>query len=153
MRAIALSSLMLVAGCRDIAARVFSAPTVRLESVRVAALGLEGAAVEVGLSILNPNHYSLTARSGSYRLLANGGVEVGHGALTQSFMVPAGQRDTVQLPLTVSWNALGSAMQGAANTGVIDYQVIGEVVADTPIGERRIPLSAKGQFAPLRMIR
>lgn len=134
--------------------RVFTPPTVALRGVAVTGIGIGGAALGVTLVISNPNPYPLAATRASYRLLAGGdSTEVGRGNATQPLSVGANDSATVTLPLDVSWSGLQRAGRGALRGGAVDYRVVGEVVADTPLGERPIPLDARGRFAPLRAAR
>lgn len=134
-------------GCRAAVDRVFTPPTVALRGVEVVGLGLGGASLAVTLALANPNPYPLTASGASYRLLAGDSVEVGRGTITAPLRVAGRDSTAVRLPLDVSWNALGRVGRGALRGGDVDYRVLGEVVASTPLGDRAVPIDARGRFA------
>ena len=142
--------VLLAGGCRAAAERVFTPPAVALRGVELTGIGATGAALTVTLALANPNPYPLAATRASYRLLAGDSTEVGQGSAAAPLRVAARDSATVQLPLVVSWAALGRAGRGALRAGAVDYRVIGEVVADTPVGDRSVPIDARGRFAPLR---
>lgn len=144
---------VLLTGCREAARRVFTEPAVRFDGARVASLGLEGGTLDVTLVISNQNPYALTANGANYRLLAGDSVEVGHGRTTQALTVAARDSARVVLPVEVSWRALERVGRTALRDGSVEYRVIGEIEADTPIGSRAIPVDARGRAKAPRLLR
>jgi LEA14-like dessication related protein len=129
--------------------RVVSPPSAALRGVQVTGVGLNGATLAVTLALANPNPYPLTAARASYRLLSGDSTEVGRGTAAEPLRVAANDSAVVTLPLEVNWNAFGRVGRGAVRGGAVEYRILGEVVAATPIGERAVPLDARGRFAPL----
>lgn len=108
-------------------------------------LGPAGGVVDVRLLVHNPNPYPLSAERATYRLLTADSVEVGRGEATDSLQVPAHDSAEVRLPVAVSWAALARAGAGALGTGAVDYRVVGEVRARTPVGTFPVPVDARGR--------
>ena len=135
------------AGCRAAVERVFTPPSVGLRGVEVEGLGVGGASLAVTLSLANPNPYPLAATGASYRLLAGDSTEVGRGSVSTPLRVGARDSTLVRLPVDVSWSGLRRAGRGALRGGAVDYRVIGEVIANTPLGDRTVPIDARGRFA------
>lgn len=133
-------------GCRAAVERVFTPPTVALRDVAVAGLGVGGASLTVTLALANPNPYPLAASGATYRLYAGDSTEVGRGAVQLPLRVGARDSTLVQLPVDVSWSGLGRAGRGALRGGAVDYRVVGEVMASTPLGDRAVPIDARGRF-------
>jgi hypothetical protein len=75
---------------------------------------------------------------------------VARGADTVRRTVAGHDSTVVGLPLDVSFRGLSTAANAVANYGLIQYRLVGDVTADTPIGQRRIPFDQKGDFAPVR---
>jgi LEA14-like dessication related protein len=132
-------------GCREAAERVFQPPRAEFRGVRLGTIGLGGAALEVRLAIRNPNAFRLTATGASYRLLVEDSVEVGRGATTDTFTVGARDSAVVQLPVEVDWSGLQRGLRGAAADGAVEYRIVGDIRADTPIGTYPVPLDARGR--------
>ena len=146
----AIAAILLVAaGCKDVASRVFTQPAVTFRDVRVRGVGLQGGTVDVVLRVANPNPYALTATRASYQLLTGDSVEVGRGEATQSVTVAARDSADVTLPLEVSWRGLRDAGRAALEGGAVPYRVIGTITADTPIGAHDFPVDARGRFSAL----
>lgn len=135
--------------CRDAVERVFARPAVAFRSVGVGTIGVSGGALDVVLAVANPNPYQLTARRVSYRLLVGDSTEVGRGATTQPVSVAARDSALVHLPLDVSWRGLRQVGREALADGTVGYRIVGEIVADTPIGAHTFPFDQRGRFAAL----
>lgn len=136
-----------VAACQAAVDRAFQRPTVAFRGAAVRGLGPEGGVVDVRLLVRNPNPYPLSAERATYRLLTADSVEVGRGEATDSLRVPARDSAEIRLPVAVSWAALARAGAGALGTGAVDYRVVGEVRARTPVGSFPVPVDARGRAA------
>ncbi len=136
--------------CRSVARHVFTQPTVAFRGVSLVGMGLTGGSIEIVLEVNNPNVYSLSASQLSYRLLVQDSVEIGHGSAPTTLHVGGHDSAAVRLPLDIAWKGLQAAGRRMASSGVVDYRVIGEIVADTPIGDRRIPVDQRGSFAAIK---
>lgn len=139
------------AACAGAVERVFTRPTVTMRGVRAASLGLGGSSLEVTLSVANPNPYRLTAKRVTYRLFVRDSVEVGSGTTTEPLSVPGRDSTLVRLPLDVSWAGLRAAGRDVLADGTVAYRMVGDLVLDTPIGDRTLPFDERGRFAALRM--
>jgi LEA14-like dessication related protein len=142
-----VAAALALVGCRAGVDRVFTPPTVALRNVEVVGLGVSGASLSVTLALANPNPYPLSASGATYRLYAGDSTEVGRGTVTIPLRVGGNDSTLVQLPVDVSWSGLKRAGRGAVRGGVVDYRVVGEVLASTPLGDRAVPIDARGRFA------
>ena len=136
--------------CRSAAKRLFTSPTVAFKGVALENIGLTGGRVRVNLLVHNPNPYSLSTTGMTYRLLVRDSVEVARGEDSARRTVAGHDSAVVSLPLDVSFRGLSIAANAVAAYGLIPYRLVGDVTADTPIGQRRIPFDQKGDFAPVR---
>ena len=148
-RLAALALAASAAGCGRVVDRVFTPPDVAFRGVSLRGLGPAGGSVDVVLRIHNPNAYALTATRVSYRLLVADSVEVGRGTSSDTLRVAARDSAAVHLPLDVSWRGLRAAGRQAARGGAVDYRIVGEVVAATPLGGHTFPLDARGRAAAM----
>ncbi len=146
---IATGALLAAGGCRAAVERVFTPPTAALRGVEVVGVGVQGAAIAVTLALVNPNPFPLAASGASYRLLVGDSVEVGRGTTATALRVGGNDSTTIRLPVDVSWSGLGRAGRGALRGGTVDFRIIGEVIASTPLGDRAVPIDARGRFAAL----
>ena len=137
------------ASCKSAVDRVFARPAVAFRGVGLGTIGIGGGSLDVVLNVSNPNPYQLSARQVTYRLLAGDSTEVGRGATTQPVAVAARDSALVHLPLDVTWRGLREVGREALSDGTVTYRIVGEIVADTPIGTRTFPFDERGRFAAL----
>ena len=145
LAALGLAAALAAAACQAAVDRAFQRPTVAFRGATVRGVGPEGGVVDVRLLVRNPNPYPLSAERASYRLLASDSSEVGRGEAVDSLSVPARDSAELRLPVAVSWAALARAGVGALGTGALEYRVVGEVRARTPVGTFPVPVDAPGR--------
>ena len=141
---IALASLL--AGCASLGMGSFQEPLVRFNDARIRGLGLSGGAVDVVLSVYNPNHFNLNASRLTYRLMVED-KELGTGALANAFRVGSGDSTLVSIPVDFTYAGLGSAGRKLLENGTINYRVIGDFTVDTPLGSFTRPYDQRGRFS------
>lgn len=147
LRVLSAALLIALASCREAVERVFTPPRATFQGVALRTVGLGGGSVDVLLRIHNPNPYALTATRASYRLLVADSVEVGHGTSLDTLRVGARDSAMVRLPLDVSWRGLQEAGRSAMRAGMVEYRIVGEIEAATPLGAHTFPLDARGRAA------
>ncbi|HKO15571.1 MAG TPA: LEA type 2 family protein [Gemmatimonadaceae bacterium] len=136
--------------CSSAARHVFTSPTVAFRGVALDGIGPFGGRVRVALLVRNPNPYSLSTRSMQYQLFVRDSVPVASGQDTTHRAIAGHDSAVVTLPLDVSWRGLSTAATAVASYGLVSYRLVGNIVAGTPIGDRRIPFDQRGDFAPVR---
>ncbi|MFL5574956.1 MAG: LEA type 2 family protein [Gemmatimonadaceae bacterium] len=141
------------AACKRAAEAVFARPAVTFRGVSLGSVGIGGGSLDVALGVANPNPYTLTAKRMSYRLMVGDSTEVARGATTAALSVAGHDSAVVRLPLDVSWRGLSAVGKRVMNDGTVDYRLVGEIVADTPVGEHAFPVDQRGRFAALSVSR
>lgn len=147
--AIAVSAAMF-AGCRAVSRRLYRPPTVALRNVAVNGIGLTGGSLRVALLVRNPNFYSLSSAGMRYQLLVGDSVTIAAGVDSTHRRISANDSTIVELPVQVSWQGLSAAGRAIAASGLVPYQLVGNITLDTPLGTHDIPMNQRGSFAPLR---
>ena len=137
-----------VAGCATVAKATFKDPVVTFRDLRVQGIGLNGAALDVVLSVYNPNQFRLDATRLSYRLSVDSAT-LGEGVYDSKFTVPNGDSTIVHLPVSLSYSGLSSAGKQLLGKGTVDYRVSGDVTVGTPLGQFTLPYSRTGRFSNL----
>ena len=147
-RVVVLAFAVALSACSAIAERAFTRPTIAVRGVKVKSVGLTGGAIEVTLSIANPNAYPVPVQRATYTFALADSTEVGRGESSTAFNLPAHDSTTVTLPVDVAWDGLRAAARDAKADGTIDYRLKGTVTLDTPIGNPNVPFEAVGKFTP-----
>lgn len=154
-RVLVCAALMLsagLAGCASAARAVFTQPDVGFRGVGVRNVGIDGAELEVFLSIQNPNSYSLGASQLRYRLLVDS-VEIGAGALDSGFSVAKRDSMIVRLPVRIGFRALQSIGPRLLRGGEIPYRLIGDVTLKSFVGTFAREFNEVGRFDAARTFR
>lgn len=129
---------------------VLSQPRVALLDVRLASTGFEGGALDVLLSVYNPNPYDLDISQMTYSVIVDS-AEVGSGQTTQRVLIKARDSAMVHLPVAFSWAHAASAGRIWTANGSVLYEVKGSIhAAATQVGPVTIPFDQHGQFRSLR---
>ena len=147
--AVFAASATMFAGCRSVPFRLYRQPTITLKDAKFD-VGMEGGSLRVVLLVRNPNFYALSTAGMRYQLLVGDSVQVAGGVDTTHRRVAAHDSAIVELPAHVSWQGLSAAGGAIATHGLVEYQLIGTITLDTPLGNHDIPVNQRGSFAPLR---
>ena len=135
-----------LAGCASLGMGGFKEPLVHFNDAKIRGLGLSGGAVDVVLSVYNPNGFNLNASRLTYRLLVED-KELGTGALNNAFRVGSNDSTYVTIPVDFTYAGLGSAGRQLLQQGSINYRVIGDFTVDTPLGSFTRPYDQRGRFS------
>lgn len=122
--------------------RVIEEPDVRVSSVRLGGIGLEGGLLYVGLTVENPNGFGLEATRFIYRLeLSEPGTagddvtwtDLAADTLDRTISIPANDSTTVELPVRFTYRGVGSAIRSLIRTGTFDYRIQGSIRLARPV--------------------
>ena len=147
---LALCALLVLSACTA----GFRQPTIELENVQMAGLGLSGGTVLVNLRIENPNAIGFRADNLQYELFLRNSSAQGdsawtrfaQGTYTERFEVGARDTETVQIPVAFTFAQLGSAGQQLLRQGSFQYRAVGNVNVHTALGGRQVPFRKTGTF-------
>lgn len=149
LAALGLAATAVVSGCATLGmATNFHEPIVNFRDARVTGLGLNGGAVEVVLSVYNPNHFKLEGTRLTYNLMVDS-TSLGSGAYDQRFTVQDRDSSIVTLPLTFTYKGVGAASRQLMQTGQVKYRVLGDITVATPLGNFTRPYDRTGRFSTL----
>lgn len=131
----------------------FEQPDVRLDGVRLGALGFRGGTLNARVLVTNPNRFALRSASMSYELEINDPSEPGtdqwlpiaDGLLDREVTVPAGDSAVVEVPVEFTWTGVGNAIRAALDSGVLDYRLTGDLDVTAPL-RRRVPFRRTGSI-------
>ena len=148
-RKIAAAGLaLLLGGCATLGMGSFREPLVHFNDARIRGLGLNGGAVDIILSVYNPNRFNLNASRLTYRLFVEDR-ELGTGALANAFRVNSNDSTFVTIPVDFTYAGLGAAGTQLLQKGTVGYRVIGDFTVDTPLGSFTRPYDQRGRFSSL----
>ena len=121
----------------------FYRPGISFGDARLAGVGLTGGALDIALTIYNPNDYEIAQPRVAYRLLFDR-TQVAHGTYDANVVVNSRDSATIRVPVPFSYGSAARAGQLFVNTGAMTYRVIGELLVETPYGRYRVPYDRGG---------
>jgi LEA14-like dessication related protein len=144
--AVAALAALALGGCASLGLGGFKEPLVHFNDAKIRGLGLSGGAMDIVLSVYNPNSFDLNATRLTYRLFVED-KELGTGALDRAFKVQDNDSTYVTIPIDFTYAGLGAAGRQLLTSGSINYRVIGDFTVATPIGSFTRPYDQRGRFS------
>src|SRR6476620_2651565 len=105
---VAALAAVAVGGCASLGIGGYKEPLVQFSDVKVRGLGLSGGALDIVLSVYNPNGFNLNATRLTYRLMVED-KELGTGVLDHAFRVRGRDSTFVTIPMDFTYAGLGAA--------------------------------------------
>ena len=133
-------------GCATLGVGGFKEPLVQFSDVKIRGLGLTGGALDIVLSIYNPNGFNLDATRVTYRLMVDD-KDLGSGVLDHAFRVRGRDSTFVTIPMDFTYAGLGAAGSQLLSSGSVNYRVTGDITVDTPVGNFTRPYDQRGRFS------
>jgi LEA14-like dessication related protein len=143
---IAAMAAVALGGCATLGMGGFKEPLVRFSDVKIRGLGLSGGALDIVLSVYNPNGFDLNATRLTYRLMVED-KELGNGVLDRAFRVHDRDSTFVTIPMDFTYAGLGAAGRQLLQSGSVNYRVLGDIGVDTPVGRFTVPYDQRGRFS------
>jgi LEA14-like dessication related protein len=133
-------------GCATLGMGGFKEPVVQFKDLRVRGLGVTGGAMDVQLSVYNPNGFKLEGTRLTYRLMVDQ-TPIGDGSLDERFTVQKGDSTVVTLPISFTYSGIGAAARQLMQQGSVNYRVAGDITVATPLGNFTRPYDRPGRFS------
>ena len=148
---VALGVLVVAASCATLkAALQFAEPQVALEEINVTGFSLTGGTLDLLFDVYNPNDYRLRSTRMEIGLdLEN--IHFGDALIDKPLDLSPVNHSRVIVPVRFQWAGVGAGARALLLNQSIQYGITGAVLVDTPLGERRVGLSASGKV-PLKKL-
>jgi len=143
---VAAMAAVALGGCASIGLGSFKQPLVQFSDVKIRGLGLTGGALDIVLSVYNPNQFDLNATRLTYKLMVED-KELGSGVLDRAFRVDDRDSTFVTIPMDFTYSGLGAAGRQLLSSGAVNYRVLGDIGLETPLGRFTAPYDQTGRFA------
>ncbi|HVD59920.1 MAG TPA: LEA type 2 family protein [Gemmatimonadaceae bacterium] len=144
---VAAMAAAVLGGCATVGLGGFKQPLVQFSDVKIRGLGLSGGALDIVLSVYNPNGYNLNATRLTYRLMVED-KELGNGVLDHAFRVRGRDSTFVTIPMDFTYAGLGAAGRQLLSSGSVNYRVMGDIGVDAgAAGTFTVPYDQRGRFS------
>lgn len=150
-RVVALTVVALLPGCAAIRqALSFTEPQIALQEINVTGLSLSGGTLDLVFDVYNPNTYRLR----STRLEVSLDLEdthFGDALIDKPLDLSPENHSRVVVPVRFDWAGVGAGARALLTRQALRYGLEGAVIVETPIGDKRVGLGAKGNV-PLKKV-
>ena len=126
----------------------FQKPDVELQEINVTGLGLQGGTMDLVFDVYNPNDYRIRSTRIEVALdLEN--THFGDAYLERPLDLSPSNHSRVVVPTRFEWSGVGAGARALLSRQAINYALTGRVILDTPLGDKRVGLTGRGQV-PLK---
>src|SRR5256712_400739 len=136
--------------CATLGRLAFTEPDVSLQEIAAAGIGLTGGTFDLLFEVFNPNDY----RTGSPRLEVGvdlEGTHFGDALLDRPLDLSPTNHSRVVVPVRFEWAGLGAGAKALLTRRAVGYGITGRVLLDTPLGDKSVALTGKGNV-PLKKL-
>jgi len=143
--------IVAVAGCATLRnAITFQKPDIELQEIDITGFGLTGGTLDLVFDVYNPNQYRL--RSTRLEVGLNlAGTDFGEALIDKPLDLSPENHSRVIMPVRFTWAGVGAAARSLLQSQELPYGIVGAVILDTPIGERKVQVRSSGNV-PLRKL-
>ena len=152
IRWVATVAMLLTTGCATVQSLGFQQPDFDLTSVRVDGLGLTGGSLTLLIDVDNPNAYDL--RTGQIDVAIDfEDTRFGEVFLDGSTRFASRAVTPIELPISFGWAGVGAGARALMERGEIGYTLATRLTVGTPLGDRPIEMTTRGNVPVHRPIR
>jgi len=148
--AVRLYALLVLVGCATLGRLSFTEPDVALQEIAVTGIGLTGGTFDLVFDVYNPNDYRIRSTRMEVGIDLEG-THFGDALLDRPLDLSPTNHSRVVVPVRFEWAGLGAGAKALLTKRAVGYGITGRVLVDTPLGERTVGLTGKGNV-PLRKL-
>ncbi len=144
--------VLLFAACATLRGLAFTEPDLQLQEIDITGIGLTGGTFDLVFDVYNPNDYHIR----STRLEVGIDLEdthFGDALLERPLDLSPQNHSRVVVPVRFEWAGIGAGAKGLLTHQALSYGITGRVMLDTPLGEKTVTLTGKGNVPLKKLIR
>src|SRR3989442_7556349 len=138
--------------CATLGRLSFTEPEAALQEIAVTRVGLTGGTFDLVFDVYNPNDYRIR----STRLEVGIDLEgrhFGDDLLDRPLDLSPTNHSRVVVPVRFEWAGLGAGAKALLTRRTGAYGITGAVLVETPLGDKRVALTGKGNVPLRKLIR
>ena len=143
MNAGRLVGLLAVAACATLGRLSFKEPELALQEIDVTGIGLTGGTFDLVFDVWNPNDYRLRSTRLEVGIDLEG-THFGDALLDRPLDLSPANHSRVVVPVRFEWAGVGAGAKALLTRRAVGYAVTGRVFLDTPLGDRTVVLTGRG---------
>src|SRR5256714_10183601 len=141
---------LLSLSCATLGRLAFTEPDVELQEIAVTGIGLTGGTFELAFDVYNPNDYRIR----STRLEVGvdlEGTHFGDALLDRPLDLSPTNHSRVVVPVRFAWAGVGAGAKALLTHRAVGYAITGRVLLDTPLGDKSVALTGKGNVPLMKL--
>ena len=149
-KAFGVGLAVVVGACATLGKLYFQEPQIQLQEINVTGIGISGGTMDLVFDVYNPNDYRIR----STRIEVALDLETTHfgdAYLERPLDLSPTNHSRVVVPVRFEWVGVGAGARALFTKQAINYALTGRVVLDTPLGDKRVGLTGRGQV-PLKKL-
>src|SRR5256712_7602379 len=138
--------------CATLGRWAFTEPDVSLQEIAVTGIGLTGGTFDLVFDVFNPNDYRIR----STRLEVGvdlEGTHFGDALLDRPLDLSPTNHSRVVVPVRFEWAGLGAGAKALLTRRTVGYGITGPVLLVTPLGDKTVALTGKGNVPLLKLLK
>ena len=144
--------VLLCLSCATLGRLAFTEPDVSLQEIAVTGIGLTGGTFDLVFDVFNPNDYRIR----STRLEVGvdlEGTHFGDALLDRPLDLSPTNHNRVVVPVRFEWAGVGAGAKALLTRRAVGYGITGRVLLDTPLGDKTVALTGKGNVPILKLLK
>jgi LEA14-like dessication related protein len=150
MKRAAIVMAVLASACATLRGLTFQEPDVSLQEIDITGLGLTGGTSDLVLDVWNPNNYRLRSTRLEVGIDLEG-THFGDALLDRPLDLSPTNHSRVVVPVRFEWAGLGVGAKALLTRRAVGYAITGRVLLDTPLGDKAVGVTGKGDV-PLKKL-
>src|SRR5881396_747634 len=143
---------LLCLSCATLGRLAFTEPDVALQEIAVTGVGLTGGTFDLAFDVYNPNDYRIRSTRMEVGIDLEGR-HFGDALLERPLDLSPTNHSRVVLPVRFEWAGLGAGAKGLVTRRSVAYAVTGRVSLDTPLGDKAVALTGKGNVPLAKLLK
>jgi LEA14-like dessication related protein len=147
---LSVAVFVLGSACATLRGLTFQEPDVSLQEIDIKGIGLTGGTFDLVLDVWNPNDYRLRSTRLEVGIDLEG-THFGDALLDRPLDLSPTNHSRVVVPVRFEWAGLGAGAKALLTRRAVGYAITGRVLLDTPLGDKAVGLTGKGDV-PLKKL-
>jgi LEA14-like dessication related protein len=147
---LSVAVVVIASACATLRGLTFQDPEVSLQEVQITGIGLTGGTFNLVFDVWNPNDYRLRSTRLEVGIDLEG-THFGDALLDRPLDLSPTNHNQVVVPVRFEWAGVGAGAKALLSRRAVAYTIAGRVLLDTPLGDKAVGLTGKGNV-PLRKL-
>ena len=141
-----------MAACATLGRLSFKEPELELQEIDVTGIGLTGGTFDLVFDVWNPNDYRLRSTRLEVGIDLEG-THFGDALLDRPLDLSPTNHTRVVVPVRFEWAGIGAGAKALLARRAVGYGITGAVLLDTPVGDRRVALTGRGNVPLMKLLK